>query len=519
MSDGFKLFPHQVEAQSVLRKMDREYNCGMLCDEMGMGKTITMATYLQENHIKGNSDLIVCPSSLLHIWKREMQRVHDHSPRSGRPLSVIIYHGKDRASKILEGDPENDNATWDYVITSYTLMRSDVSRLTQIKWGRMVLDESHMIKNGVMRKVTQLAAASFLLSSIAQSRFCITGTPFNNRISDVASQAKFMGAEPYCEAYWWRKNTTNRRALNEWRETFILKRTKEKMLALPSYTEIQVEPTAYESEVINTVKKETKKTFDAWQRAKRTGDNEGRMKYQGCLLSLILRLRLVSNSPQLIRGCSEEIEHDNPMPEKVLSYKDLPVSHLLETSSKLARIVSDIVKNVEADPRKGVVVFSQFTSFLDMLQYVFANRDDATIHPIETKVFSGKLSHTKRDGLVKWFNTSSHPRVIFISLQAGGTGLSLHHGSSTVMMTEPYYNPFAEKQAEERIHRIGQEHPVKVYRYTIADSVETWISSIKSHKLMVASRMSMGLPGFEGTTSDFKIEDIRLLFKTLVRRV
>ena len=106
-------------------------------------------------------------------------------------------------------------------------------------------------------------------------------------------------------------------------------------------------------------------------------------------------------------------------------------------------------------------------------------------------MFNGSMNIKERNKVVDEFNVSNKPRVILVSLMAGGTGLSLHHGSSTVIISEPYYNPFIEQQAEERVHRIGQTEQVKVIRYVTKNSIETWMQSMKDKKTCIAGEFNL----------------------------
>ena len=136
---------------------------------------------------------------------------------------------------------------------------------------------------------------------------------------------------------------------------------------------------------------------------------------------------------------------------------------------------------------------------------------ETTLVGVEVYKFTGSLNSEQRNSVLKEFNESREPRIILVSLMAGGVGVSLHHGSSTVLLAEPYYNPFMEAQAEERVHRLGQTHQVNVYRYQMENSVENWINSLKQKKLSLAG--GLDLVKTELVPVDFNFNDIAELFK------
>ena len=129
---------------------------------------------------------------------------------------------------------------------------------------------------------------------------------------------------------------------------------------------------------------------------------------------------------------------------------------------------------------------------------------------IDVYTFIGDMNSTKRDQVVRIFNKSREPRVILVSLIAGGTGLSLHYGSSTVLMCEPCYNPFAEKQAEERVHRLGQDTQVNIYKYRLTEGVENWMEGLKKKKLKIASTLGMTKKNL--VSDDFAFSEVERLF-------
>lgn len=432
--------------------------------------TLTMALFLKNNFIIGKKTLIVCPYSIMKTWEREINRVYKDEDMP----KILIYHGPKRIREFEE-------YKCDFIITTYAILGT--GELKYKRWGRVVLDESHYIKNGLLASAPKCAKAAFEVGKISMKNWCISGTPFNNRMKDLASQCKFIGTAPYNDPSWWKDHKNDEEALVAWRDKFVLQRTKEGMLEKPIYHDIEVEPRDRERDLVDALRAEAAQKFRQWKRAQ----GVDKIKLQAIVLTLIQRLRIVSNSFYSGQGA-------------------IDTDQVIAENAKVDRIINDIDNQIFKDKKKGVVVFSQFTSFLSVLEQVIEEK----MVGVEVLKFTGSMDDTERDEVVKYFNESRHPRVILVSLMAGGVGLSLHQGSSSLFLSEPYYNPFVEQQAEDRVNRLGQENQVEIFRYTMINSVETWMSALKLRKLGIAS--SLSLVKKSDVPVDFSFEDVAELF-------
>jgi len=440
--------------------------------------TVTMATHLARNKISGKKDLIVCPLSLMNQWKKEVKRVYKASELP-KP-KILLFHGPNRMEKL-------GRKKWDFIITTYSIIGS--GQLNKKKWGRVVLDESHYIKNGLRSKKTKCAVAAFEIGKRSKYNWCVTGTPFCNSMSDIASQCKFVGTRPYNDPAWWKSKSggLDQDNVTVWRERFVLRRTKENILAPPQYHDIEVIPTKQETKLTETLRSEAQKKFERWKRAK----GLSKITLQGQILGLIQRLRIVSDSYY----CGEQ---------------NINIDQVSRDNAKVDKMVELLDQKLWLDPSKAVVVFSQFTSYLDLLKRVI----EEDMVGVEVLKFTGGMNQRERSDVVEKFTTSKHPRILLISLLAGGCGLNLMP-CATVFLSEPYYNPFVEKQAEERVHRLGQKNQVNVYRFSMANSVETWINGLKQKKLYMASGLDL-LCKHDATPAEFSFEDLADLFVDLV---
>jgi len=485
MIEPFIPYKHQTDALEILHTMEiRGGKGGFLCDSPGMGKTATMSMYLKKYKIDRMADLIICPKSVLYIWEKEINRIYECLEPKGK-ARILIYAGKNRVEQI-----EN---IWDFVIISYNTVRSDIDIINSKFWGRIILDESHTIRNA-LKKSTSFSTHIVGLKDVSMYRFCLSATPYNNRLSDVVSQANFIGTTPYNDLNWWKANKDNISLINDWKNRYIIKRTKENILPIPKYHSISVIPTQIENNLIQMLKSKTHELYKEWKIAKANKNEADRIRLQACILALITKLRQISNSYY----CLEEYTPD--------------VNGIRKTCAKVDAILSKLYQCLKCGNKKnGIVIFSQFTSFLDILEIML----EEDFYGIERYRIDGTKTSEARETAIQNFNDSKIDRVMLVSLLAGGTGISLHRGSSTIFICEPYFNPFVELQAEERVHRLGQEEQVDVYRFTMKNSIEDWLEMLKIKKNENAHFLDMAKVGLS-TSSGMSMDDLRSLFESKV---
>uniref|UniRef100_UPI0037E76E70 transcription termination factor 2 n=1 Tax=Semicossyphus pulcher TaxID=241346 RepID=UPI0037E76E70 len=256
------LLAHQRRALAWLLWRETQNPCGgILADDMGLGKTLTMIALIlskkkkakeedekkEEEKTEGwmskadssvvvsKSTLIICPASLIHHWKREI----DRHVKTGK-LTVYLYHGpnRERSAKVL--------AEHDVVVTTYSLVSKEIpvqkeeaekpskdaeavssrsAPLLRITWARVILDEAHNIKNPKVQ--TSMAVCQLR----ARARWAVTGTPIQNNLLDMYSLLKFLRCAPFDEFKLWKAQVDNgskrgRERLNILTRTLLLRRTK-----------------------------------------------------------------------------------------------------------------------------------------------------------------------------------------------------------------------------------------------------------------------------------------------------
>jgi SNF2 family DNA or RNA helicase len=284
----------------------------------------------------------------------------------------------------------------------------------------------------------------------------------------------------------------NHNNIKDFNENFVLKRTKN-ISSKKIYNYIELQPSKKEEIEIEKLRKETYELYNDWLQAKLIRDNEERIRLQGCILALISKLRIKSNYVYY--------NEDNGVTNEMI-YKNC---------SKINRIINDIDNLIFEDSRQGIVVFSFFSVFLDVLEKCIYEY----LPGIKTYKFTGSVNVSERNKIIEDFNSLTIPRVLLITIGSGGTGISLHKGSSTILICEPNFNPFIEIQAEERVHRLGQLNNVKIYKYNLKNSVETWILKLQDRKKYNAN--NFGMLNSKTIPNNVSMSEIKELFDSYVK--
>jgi SNF2 family DNA or RNA helicase len=419
---------------------------GCLADDMGLGKTIQVLALLDARRAtRGKSrrpSIAVVPRSLVFNWMREAARF---TPR----LRVLDHSGSTRRIDSI------DAAYVDLVITTYGTLRRDAAELSAIEFDYAILDEAQAIKNAGSAS----AKAARLLK--AGHRLAMTGTPIENRLEELWSLFEFLNpgmlgasstfasllrlADPVGEA----GEAVGREVLARALRPVILRRTKEQVATdLPARTEqtLSVElPPAQRKFYDGLLESYRRSVLD---RVDRDGVSKSRMH----ILEALLRLRQAACHPAL----ADPRRREAP-------------------SAKLDALLPAI-DEVIAQGHK-VLVFSQFTSFLDLVR---ARLDAAGT------VFEYLDGRTRnRQARVDRFQDDADCRVFLISLKAGGHGLNLT-AADYVYILDPWWNPAVEAQAIDRAHRIGQTRHVIATRIVARDTIEEKILELQASKRALA---------------------------------
>ena len=465
---------YQKEGYQWLRTLDHLYFGGILADEMGLGKTLQVIAVLlavkeergtvtalkeesglvpalkeekgqvpstKEEQEMAVCSLIVCPASLVYNWKEELRRF-------APDLSTEVIAGTKSMRRGIIGSCDN----YDVVITSYDLLKRDIDEYEGKQFRFMVLDEAQYIKN------QGTAAARSVKLVLAQTRFALTGTPIENRLSDLWSIFDYLMPGFLYDYGTFRrvyempivknadKDLSER--VSRMVAPFILRRKKKDVLKdLPDKLEEiryaameKTQQKLYDAQVIK-LRKSLKKQND---------DEFRRNRIQ--VLSELTRLRQLCCDPSLY-------------------YEDY------DGGSAKREACMDLVDSIIQGEHKALI-FSQFTSMLELLE------KDLNESGVPYYKITGATPKEKRIEMVKAFNRNEIP-VFLISLKAGGTGLNLT-GADVVIHYDPWWNLAVQNQATDRAHRIGQTQIVTVYKLIIKGSIEEKIVEMQETKKQLA---------------------------------
>ena len=439
---------YQKTGYTWLRTLDRYGFGGILADDMGLGKTLQVLSFLKgiREDGEGGSTLIACPASVVSTWGSEAERwVPD--------LRVCLLAGgaSERAGLIRQAD------AFDLIVTSYDALRNDIEHHEKNHYRACVLDEAQYIKN----RETKLKKSVDRLN--VRTRFALSGTPVENRLSELYSIFDFI-MPGYLGSYtdFRRKyetpiaeheDETARTMLAKLVHPFILRRMKREVLSeLPPKTETNcyVQMGDRQRKLYIAYANEVKKAMESAQ-------PQDKLK----LLSMLMRLRQICCDPALVY---ENYESDSCKLDEC------------------ARMVEELIEN-----EHRVLIFSQFTSMLSRIEDRLARMGIAAF------TLRGDTPLNERVRLVSRFNAGENS-VFLISLKAGGTGINLT-GADTVIHYDPWWNLAAQNQATDRCYRIGQERPVQVYKLIASDTIEENIVKLQYKKLDLASVVTENADG------------------------
>ncbi|XP_026444753.1 probable helicase CHR10 isoform X2 [Papaver somniferum] len=476
------LKPHQIEGVSWLIQ---RYLTGVnviLGDEMGLGKTLQAITFLSylKFHLKSPGPfLVICPLSVTDGWVSEVAKF---CPK----LRVLRYVGDKEVRRDLRRKAFEQTSTdfpFDVLLTTYDIVLMDKDFLSQIPWHYAVIDEAQRLKN----------PSSVLYSVLEQlfvipRRLLITGTPIQNNLSELWSLMHFCmpmvfgTLEQFLSTFKEAGDLSTGldaamvkegfKTLKYILRAFMLRRTKAMLvecgtLVLPRLTEMTVMAplVALQKKVyLSILRKELPKLI-----AFSSGASSPSLQ------NIVIQLRKACSHPYLFPGIEPEPYEEG--------------EHLVQASGKLL-ILDHLLQKLHNNGHR-VLLFSQMTHTLDILQDYLELREytyerlDGSVRAEERFGAIRRFSEQPVKGISNSQNDHNGAFVFLISTRAGGVGLNLV-GADTVIFYEQDWNPQVDKQALQRVHRIGQINPVLSINLVTARTVEEVIMRRAERKLQLS---------------------------------
>ena len=476
-----QLRPYQQYGYSWLDFMQRWGLGACLADDMGLGKTIQTITLLlaekeQQGQLPGPV-LLVCPTSVVSNWAMEVKRF-------APTLTTYQHQGPDR---LREKALIKQARQVDLVLTSYALIRQDQATLQELEWYGIVLDEAQNIKN----PDTKQARAIRQLKT--QFRLALTGTPVENRLSELWSIMQFLnpgylGSRQHFRATFALpierfQDEAATQQLRQMTSPFILRRLKS------DRTVIQDLPEKNEMKVYYSLSNEQATLYEAVVQdgIERMTDTEG-IERQGLVLGMLMKLKQICNHPAQFLHQIGDGQRLDPAAE-------------MKRSGKLARLTEMLAETMTVDDRSLI-----FTQFVEMGHFLAAHlQQQLGVAPL---FLHGGVQAKKRPPMIQRFQEDPNgPPIFILSLKAGGTGLNLTRANQ-VFHFDRWWNPAVEDQATDRAFRIGQTRQVQVYKFVCLGTLEERIDEMIESKKNLAKNV---VGGGEAWLSELSTQELREL--------
>lgn len=607
-----KLKSFQLEGLDWMTKMEKtHWKGGLLGDEMGMGKTIQAVSLIMSDYPQKQPTLVLVPPVALMQWASEIGEYTDGT------LKVLVYHGQNAKVKKMK---RKELLSYDVIMISYNSLESlyrkqekgwsrgedlikEASPIHDIHFHRLILDEAHSIKT----RTTGIAKACFALKG--SFKWCLSGTPVQNRIGEFFSLLRFLEVRPFadyfckkcpCSILHWELNEDHRctackhagmehvsvfnqellNPLTQSESKEVREKAMDKLQMITSRIMLRRMKRDYTSsmelppkEVIvhNEFFGETERDFSSSIMTNTTRQFDTYVS-RGVMLNnyanifgLIMQMRQVANHPDLLLKkhaaegqnvlvcniCDEPAEEairskcrhdfcrscvknfvqsveasggdadcprchiplaiDFDQPDLEQNEEDVKKSSIINrikmgewtSSTKIEMLVYDLYKLRSKKQTLKSIVFSQFTSMLQLIEWRLRRAGFNTV------MLDGSMTPIQRERSIKYFMTNPDVEVFLVSLKAGGVALNLTE-ASRVFIVDPWWNPAAEWQSADRCHRIGQKRPCVITRLCIEDSVESRMVMLQEKKAnMINGTINNDKVAMEKLTP----EDMQFLFR------
>ena len=428
-----------------------------LADDMGLGKTVQVIGLLlhrksactTDEPTRARSSLLVVPASLIANWKGELDRF-------GPTLSFVIAHPSENTFTRRQIE-QRDVHGIDLLITTYGVL-SRTEWLQQRDWDLVILDEAQAIKNSGTRQSRTVKELK------ASARVAMTGTPVENRLSDLWSLFDFLnpgllgGAKTFAGLVKQMEDSSSYQPLRTLVGPYILRRLKTDKRVIADL------PEKVEMSTFCTLSREQAALYEQAVRAlaDKLEEVDG-IQRRGLVLAQLMKLKQICNHPDQLVGTGD---------------------YLPGQSGKFQRL-GTLCEELGQRQEKALV-FTQFREITGplskYLEGVFG-RPGLVLH--------GGTAVAQRQRLVESFQRDEGPPFFVLSLKAGGTGLNLT-AACQVIHFDRWWNPAVENQATDRAFRIGQKRNVLVHKFVCRGTIEEKIDAMLAEKSSLAGELIDG---------------------------
>ncbi|XP_032238134.2 SWI/SNF-related matrix-associated actin-dependent regulator of chromatin subfamily A containing DEAD/H box 1 isoform X2 [Nematostella vectensis] len=500
-----QLKPYQLTGLNWLILMHEQGVNGILADEMGLGKTVQAISFIAHLIEKGDDGphLIIVPSSTLNNWVKEFKQ---WCPT----IRFTLYYGSQEERTYLREEILDEHSDFKVIITTYNMATGgfeDTSFLRQLRPHYVVFDEGHMLKNMQSQRYLKLTRIR------AKRRLLLTGTPMQNDLLELMSLLSFVmptifdGRTDGLKLLFGNKKLDRDADSGYIKERaeqakkimkpFVLRRLKKDVLQeLPQKHEhvIHCELSTSQKDLHSKL---MLKCYNEYRDAK--GSNQYK--------NILMALRMMSNHPLLLRNYYKDEtlremavkycrDIENRGSEVDLVCEDMTVmsdfelhrlcleqrslssyvlgEELLYDSGKFERLNAMLPEMKDNGDR--VLLFSQFTLVMDIIE-VYLQHCGYRYFRLD-----GQTPVVERQPMIDNFNSDPDIFLFLLSTKAGGLGINLT-SANVVILHDIDFNPYNDKQAEDRCHRVGQTRDVHVYRLIAKDTVEDNMLKCANSKL------------------------------------
>lgn len=447
-----------------------------LADDMGLGKTVQVLAFLStlRKKKKTHASLLIIPASLISNWISEIEKFF---PNIRWLVAHPHYSNSEKSFPNLVSKSPYELNTLDLVITTYALAQK-YEWLVDYQWNYVILDEAQAIKNPATKQTRAVKKLT------ARNRIIMSGTPVENRISDLWSLFDFLNpgllgnkAEFVDFSKQLKNNPKGYGRLRKLVSPYVLRRLKTDKSVISDLPE-KVEMKTYAGL--------SKKQVVLYQKAvtdlEKFIENTDGIQRKGVVLSSLMKFKQLCNHPDQFAGTGQFQEKD---------------------SGKFQRL-REICETIY-EKRERVIVFTQFKEMCEPLKDFLE-----TIFNRSGLIFHGSVPVGKRKKIIDQFQSDVYYPFMILSLKAGGVGLNLTKANHVIHF-DRWWNPAVENQATDRAFRIGQKKNVVVHKFVTKGTIEEKIDQMLEEKKQLSDKVIA--PSGESLITEMDNKDLIGLFK------